>query len=63
MTVHCGESVTRGQLIGLVGATGWANGPHLHFEIRKLDGPIDPLPFLPAGEALTNDVDNGAVEE
>lgn len=39
--------VHRGDLIGYVGSTGWAHGPHLHFEIRLRGTKIDPQPFLP----------------
>lgn len=60
--VYEGQRVRQGDVIGALGNTGRSSGPHLHFEIRKADGPIDPLPYLPAGEALTNDVDNGAEE-
>ncbi len=58
-----GAQVKQGEVIGALGNTGRSSGPHLHFEIRKLDGPVDPLPLLPAGEALTNDVDDGSAEE
>lgn len=61
--VYEGKKVKQGEVIGALGNTGRSSGPHLHFEIRRLNGPIDPLPLLPAGESLTNDVDNGAVEE
>lgn len=61
--VYEGKRVRQGEVIGALGNTGRSSGPHLHFEIRRLDGPIDPLPLLPAGKALTNDVDNGAIEE
>ena len=38
--------IQRGQVIGSVGATGWATGPHLHFEIRVNGVPVDPLSRL-----------------
>jgi len=42
-----GDMVTRGQLIGQVGSTGRSTGPHLHYELRLNDKPINPRHFLP----------------
>ena len=41
--VHKGQSVSQGDTIGAVGQTGWATGPHLHFEFRLNGQHQDPL--------------------
>ena len=42
-----GQIVQQGDLIGDMGRSGHATGVHLHFEIRKETGPVDPLEYLP----------------
>lgn len=51
INVHKGESVSQGQNIGAVGATGWATGPHLHFEYRVNDVYQDPLTIARQNES------------
>ena len=47
VSVHRGQTVDAGTIIGLCGATGNATGPHLHFEVRPApDSVIDPLLLL-----------------
>ena len=44
--VRSGDSVTPGQVIGLVGATGLATGPHVHFQVDVDGVPVDPASWL-----------------
>lgn len=43
--VRAGQKVERGDIIGLVGNTGKSKGPHLHYEVRYNDEPINPVNF------------------
>lgn len=48
-----GQRIRQGQIIGYVGMTGWATGPHLHYEIRVNNVPHDPMQIaLPAVQPL-----------
>ena len=44
--VELDQTVSRGQLVGKVGSTGRSTGPHLHYEVRINDQPVNPLPYL-----------------
>jgi murein DD-endopeptidase MepM/ murein hydrolase activator NlpD len=50
--VHKGQNVTQGQNVGAVGATGWATGPHLHFEFRVNGQHHDPMTIARQSESV-----------
>jgi len=51
--LRSGARVAQGEVIGYVGQTGWATGPHLHYEFRVADVQRNPLTVvLPGGEPL-----------
>lgn len=46
VAVHIGKKVKRGELIGYIGNSGKSVGPHLHYEVRKNDQPLNPVHFF-----------------
>ena len=48
------QQVAPGQIIGFLGNTGKSTGPHLHYEIRFLGKPLDPLPLLLPEDAVVD---------
>lgn len=48
--VSKGQLVQKGEVLGVQGSTGRSTGQHLHYEVRLNDKPVNPKPFLRAGQ-------------
>jgi murein DD-endopeptidase MepM/ murein hydrolase activator NlpD len=55
-----GEHVTRGQIIGYVGQSGRATGPHLHYEVRVHNVPVNPYKYLRTTYNQVANLDTGS---
>lgn len=50
--VYRGQGIGRGDVIGYVGSSGRSTAPHLHYEVRWRDAPVNPSRFLRAGSVF-----------
>ncbi len=50
-----GQTVHKGDVIGIQGSTGRSTGPHLHYEVRYHDHPMNPANFLDAGHYVSEE--------
>lgn len=48
--VTLGQRIARGEVLGRVGSTGRSTGPHLHYEVRINNEPVNPRAYLPGAE-------------
>lgn len=54
--VRSGGRVSQGQVVGYVGMTGLATGPHLHYELHQNGTPVDPLNIdMPSGDPIPSE--------
>jgi murein DD-endopeptidase MepM/ murein hydrolase activator NlpD len=60
IAVVSGQHVTRGQVIGYVGQSGRATGPHLHYEVRVHNVPVNPHKYLRVSFQEASNLDAGS---
>ena len=58
LVAHLGEQLVAGQVLGAIGSSGRSTGPHLHFEVRINDRPVNPRPFLEGAPHVLEEVRN-----
>ena len=58
--VASGQTVQRGDIIGYVGLSGRSTGPHLHYEVRIHDAPVNPYKYLRTSFAGTHSYSGGS---
>jgi len=58
-TVASGEHVHKGETIGYVGLSGRSTGPHLHYEVRIFDTPVNPYKYLRVTFAQSQHIHTG----
>lgn len=63
IAVAQGQTVRQGDVLGRAGATGFATGPHLYFELRYQERPVDPRLYLPYSDATATQVGELTLEE
>lgn len=62
ISVTEGQQVTHRDVLGIVGSTGRSTGPHVHYEVRIHDKPVDPYRFIEAGRHVFKIEDSEATQ-